>query len=167
MKRASAILLILLAASGCREVPPDTYVEVTGRIFVFNYRTATATFLVTLAKLRPLPEGAVAEAVFEDPRGGGDIIVKQKIWHRLDKIAIESPPVFCVVKDRPYGFAVHIRAAGGVKMQTIEGTVVSSLDQDILPDLPLVEGNGYTPNPKLAGQPSGKFLLKNDNKCRK
>ena len=156
MKRAAASLcLALLLAAGCREVAPESYVELTGRIFIFNYRVATATYVVTLNKLRPLPEGAIADTQFDDPRGTGRIRVTQKVWPKLDKIVIESPPVFCIVKDKPYKFSIVLSDAGGAPLQKLEGAVVSSLDQTVLPDVPLVVGNAYTPNPALKGRTDG------------
>jgi hypothetical protein len=166
MKRATAfVLTALLSASGCREIAPSDYAELTGKIFVFNYRVATATYVVTLGKLRPLPEGAVAETWFDDPRGGDAIVVTQKIWPKLEKIAIESPPVFCIVKDRPYKFSIVLKSVGGAELQRLEGAVVSSLDQTVLPDVPLVVGNAYEPNPELIGRPNGKFPEKAAVNC--
>jgi hypothetical protein len=166
MKRATFVLLMLLFASACREIPPEAYVELTGRIFVFNYRVATATYVLTLGKLRPLPEGAVAETRFDDPRGGDAIVVTQKIWPKLEKIAIESPPVFCIVKDKPYAFSIVLKSADGAELQRLEGAVVSSLDQTVLPDVPLVVGNAYEPNPELQGRPDGKFPEKAAVNCQ-
>ncbi len=157
MKHAAAsLLLTLLFAAGCREVPQDAYVELTGRIFVFNYRVATATYVITLGKLRPIPEGAMVETRFDDPRGGNALTLSEKIWPKLEKIAIESPPVFCIVKDRPYKFSIVIRDASGAELQRLDGAVTSSLDQTVLPDIPLVVGNAYEPNPDLVGHPDGK-----------
>ena len=157
MNRAGfSLLLTLLSATGCREIPNDAYVELTGKIFVFNYRVATATYVVTLGKLRPLPEGAIVETRFDDPRGGAPLIVMEKIWPKLEKIAIESPPVYCIVKGRPYSFTIVIKDAAGTELQKLEGGVTSSLDQTVLPDVPLVVGNAYEPNPDLIGHPNGK-----------
>ncbi len=164
MNRAAAALLLLLAA-GCREVAPDTYVELTGRIFVFNYRVATATYVITLGKLRPIPEGAVVETRFDDPRGGPPLTTAEKIWPKLEKIAIESPPVFCIVKGRPYNFSIVIKDAAGAELQKLEGAVTSSLDQTVLPDVPLVVGNAYEPNPDLIGHPDGKSPENPAAKC--
>jgi hypothetical protein len=165
MKRAAAVFLTLLSAAGCREVPRDAYVELTGKIFVFNYRVATATYVVTLGKLRPIPEGAVVETVFDNPRGGDPLTVTEKIWPKLEKIAIESPPMFCIVKDRPYNFSIVIKDAAGAELQKLSGAVTSSLDQSVLPDVPLVVGNAYAPNPDLVGHPDGKNPEKAAVKC--
>ena len=168
MKRAAALVLMaLLAVSGCREIPADAYVEMTGRIFVFNYRLATATYVVTLGKLRPLPEGAVVETRFDDPRGGDAILVTQKVWPKLEKIAIESPPVFCIVKDRPYAFSIVLFSADGAELQRLQGSVVSSLDQTVLPDRPLVVGPAYEPNPEVQGRADGKLPEQEHAKCNK
>jgi hypothetical protein len=167
MKRAAIALLALFSVSGCREIAPETYAELTGKIFVFNYRVATATYVVTLGKLRPLPEGAFAETRFDDPRGGDAIFVTQKIWPKLEKIAIESPPVFCIVKDRPYKFSIVIKDAAGAELQRLEGAVTSSLDQTVLPDVPLVVGNAYEPNPELKGRPDGKLPEKAAVNCNR
>ena len=56
--KAIAVLgLSALLIAGCqREM--EKMVEVTGHMFVFNYRVATATYLVTLRKTSPIPDGA-------------------------------------------------------------------------------------------------------------
>ena len=168
MNRAAVFsLLTLLSAAGCREVPSDAYVELTGKLFVFNYRVATATYVITLGKLRPVPDGAVVETRFDNPQGGDPLRLSEKIWPKLEKIAIESPPVFCIIKDRPYKFSIIIKDAAGAQLQKIEGAVTSSLDQTVLPDVPLVVGNAYAPNPDLAGHPDGKNPEKAAVKCDK
>ena len=167
MNRAASFLLTLALAAGCREVPPDAYVELTGKIFVFNYRVATATYVITLGKLRTIPEGALVETRFDNPRGGDPLTLTEKIWPKLEKIAIESPPVFCIVKGRPYGFSIIIRDAAGTQLQKLDGAVTSSLDQTVLPDIPLVVGNAYEPNPDLVGHPDGKNPEKAAVKCNK
>jgi hypothetical protein len=165
MKRTAFYLTALLSLTGCREVPPQDYVELTGRIFVFNYRVATATYVITLGKLRPIPEGASVETRFDNPQGGDPLTLNEKIWPRLEKIAIESPPVFCILKDRPYKFSIVIKDAAGAELQKLDGAVVSSLDQTVLPDVPLVVGNAYEPNPDLVGHPDGKNPEKAAVKC--
>lgn len=165
MKRAAALMLTFLAAAGCREVPPDAYFELTGKLVVFNYRVATATYVITLGTLRPIPNDAVLETAFDDPRGGDPMVVTEKIWPMLNKISIESPPVFCIVKDRQYRFVIVIKDGSGNGLQKLEGTLTSSLDQTVLPDVPLVVGNAYEPNPDLAGRLDGKSPQRAAVKC--
>ena len=159
--RRSLLLVLLagiLALTACRETGGQgEYFEITGKLFVFNYRVARATYLVVLMPLQPMREGETAVATFENPAGGEPIVVRQKIWPQLEKTSIESPPLRCIVKDKPYAVTIRIEGADGTVMQTIETTMASSQDQDVLPDRPLVVGPFYTPNPDLAGHPDGKL----------
>ena len=150
--------IALLALAACRDAGGEGEdFAISGKLFVFNYRVATATYLVTLKPLGPVRDGDVAVATFEDPAGGAPIVVRSKIWPKLEKTAIESPPLRCVRKGRPYAVTIRIEDAAGTVRQTIETTMTSSEDQDLLPDRPLVVGPVYTPNPELAGRPDGKL----------
>lgn len=159
MKRRLAVCVALTAMflnGGCREHKADEYVALTGKVFIFNYRIAEATYVVTLGKLQPLADGSMALATFENPAGGKPLTVNQKIWPQGEKIVLESPPLACVRKNRAYGIMILIVDSSGGELQRIETTLTSSLDQDVLPDKPLVVGPVYTPNPELAGNPGGK-----------
>ena len=154
-------MLLGLALSGCRESGGEgEFFKISGRLFVFNYRVATATYLVTLQPLRPMDATQTAVASFEDPAGGAAIVVRQKVWPQLAKLTLQSPPLQCVKKDRPYAVSIRIEGAGGALKQLIETTMASSQDQSVLPDRPLVVGPFYAPNPELAGHPGGR--LEND-----
>jgi hypothetical protein len=160
MRKLSLALVVLgmLGVSACRESGGEgEYFRIDGKIFVFNYRVATATYLVNLAPLRPVEEGQTAVVSFEDPAGGGPLVVRQKIWPKMPKTTIESPPLRCVVKDRPYAISIRIEGPDGSVRQTIETTLASVDDQSILPDKPLVVGPLYTPNPELKGNPGGEL----------
>lgn len=147
-----------LVASACRDSGGEgEYFALGGKIFVFNYRVATATYLVNLVPLQPVEEGQTAVVSFEDPAGGEPLVVRQKIWQRMAKTTIESPPLRCVVKDRPYAIKIRIEGPDGSVRQSIETTLASVDDQSILPDRPLVVGPLYTPNPELKGHPDGKL----------
>jgi hypothetical protein len=164
MRKVIAAIIVLFAAS-CRDRPDDGYIELSGRIFVFNYRVATATYVVTFSKLQQIPDGATMLTVFDNPAGGAAVEVRQKIWPKMAKIAVQSPPVFCIVKDKPYAFNSALIGPDGTRLQEISGTVISSLDQTVLPDRPLVVGPFYTPNPELEGNPSGKLPGREVIKC--
>lgn len=166
MSRLACLIIGLALLSGCRETATDKYLELTGRIFVFNYRVATATYVVTFSKSRPIPEGSTMRTVFDNPAGGAEIEVTQKVWPKMEKVAVESPPVFCIVKDKPYAFTASLLGPDGRSLQEISGTVISDLDQTVLPDRPLVIGPVYTPNPELKGNPSGKLPGKELVECR-
>lgn len=159
------MLLAMLMVGACRDTGGEgEYFEIAGKLFVFNYRVATATYLVNLRPLQPMREGEMAVASFENPAGGEPIVVRQRIWPNLEMTTIESPPLRCVVKDRPYQVSIRIEGPDGSVIQTIETTMTSSEDQAMLPDRPLVVGPLYTPNPDLAGRPDGK-LPGDDEPC--
>jgi hypothetical protein len=161
MPRAAAfgaVVLAALALGACRESGgKDDYFAISGRLFEFNYRMAAATYVVTLDPLKPVQEGQVAVVSFDNPAGGAPIVVRQKIWPKLPHVTLESPPLTCVTKDRPYHVAIRIEGPDGALLQTLDTTITSSLDQSILPDRPLVVGPEYELNPDLAGHPDGKL----------
>lgn len=160
-RRASLALALsaaMLALGSCRDSSSDSErFKFVGRLFVFNYRVATATYLVNLEPLGPVEDGQTAVATFEDPAGGDPIVVRRKIWPKMARTTIESPPIRCVVKNRPYAVSVAIEDASGKVVQTLTTTMKSDVDQTVLPDVPLVVGSGYTPNPALAGHPGGRI----------
>lgn len=152
---ASFLLLVPLLVGACRD--NGKLFEISGRLMVFNYRVAKVTYLVTLNPIQPIGEGQMAVTTFENPAGGEPLVVRQKLFPEHKKVTIESPPLECVVKDRPYKVSIRIEGRGGALLQEIETTMVSSQDQSMLPDRPMVVGPGYDPNPELAGHPDGKL----------
>lgn len=152
----AALLCVFGAAGGCRDSSDGARFELDGKIFVFNYRVATATYLVNIKSAGPTTEGLAAAVSFENPAGGDPISVTEKIWPNVTRTTIHSPPVFCIVKDRPYAVAIRIEDASGKELQRIDTTITSSQDQSLLPDKPLVVGPWYTPNPGDVEAPGNK-----------
>lgn len=150
MKRALLILLPLaLLLTACqRETGPDP-LKLTGKMFVFNYRLAYATYLVTLEQTEPLPEGSTVKAEFENPAGGAPLTLERRIFPNLPRVVLESPDITCVKKDRPYKVTVAVVGPDGKRLQTLETQVTSNVDQSILPAKPLVVGPGYDKNPDV------------------
>jgi hypothetical protein len=146
-----AIALVSILLPGCQRETDGKLVELTGRIFVFNYRVATANYLVTLRKLGPLPEGSTAVAEFENPKGGETLTTREKIFAVDEKIAIQSPHLQCVRKDHPYAVTIRILGSSGEVLQEIETSITSDVDQTVLPTKPLVIGPGYEANPEVFG----------------
>ncbi|KJF74292.1 hypothetical protein [Agrobacterium arsenijevicii] len=142
-------VVALLGLSACQRDEPRDVAKISGRMFVFNYRVAIATYLVTLQRIAPIRDGSTLEATFENPRGGLDLTTKDKIFPKDEKIAVQSPPVECVKQDRPYKVTIRIKGPEGDILQTIETTIRSDTDQSLLPAKPLVVGPLYTPNPEV------------------
>lgn len=138
-----ALLVFLLAGCGQNE---DPKVEFAGGGFVFNYRQAEVTYGFVARIKGEAPEGSVLEAVFEDPAGGPQIVLRQKVLPTRRSYKFETPPVAGVRKDRDY--QVELRLLGG---EEPPGTVIaqnarsyrSQLDGSILPERPLAVGPGY------------------------
>ena len=84
----------LALAASCRDSGKGgEYFVLDGKLFVFNYRVATATYLVNIKAVKPVGEGQVAVVSFEDPAGGAAIVVREKIWPATSKTTINSPPI--------------------------------------------------------------------------
>lgn len=154
---AAMVVIAALALGACRDSGADKLFEISGRLFEFNYRLGVATYVVTLNPLRPMGEGQVAEVDFENPAGGAPLLVTQKIWPKMRHITLTSPPLTCVVKDRPYAVAIRIKDKDGALLQKLDTTLISTQDQTDLPDAPLVTGSRYELNPALAGHPDGRL----------
>lgn len=147
--RFCAFILAFAVIGGCQREADEKLVELSGRIFIFNYRVATASYLVTLRKTGRIPEGSIAEAVFENPQGGDALAIREKIFAIDDRITLESPHLHCVMKDRAYAVTIRILDQSGKLLQQIDTSITSDLDQTVLPSKPLVIGPGYEPNPEV------------------
>lgn len=151
----AALVIGLFGTTGCQREDLAEPLKLSGKVFIFNYRVAEATYVVTLARNGPLPEPSFVETTFENPAGGPPLVTRSKIFSFWDKVSLESPPVRCVVKDRPYAISIRILDGSDKVLQTIETTLTSSLDQTIMPGKALVVGPGYAPNPEAYGSKGG------------
>jgi hypothetical protein len=163
MKGRFLMLAFALLLGGCQR-PASDFFELNGRIFVFNYRLAYATYLITLQRMKPVEEGMRLVASFQNPAGGENLVVERKIFPAQEKISIESPHIECVRKDRPYAVKIDIFDAEGRLVQSVETTVTSDLDESILPKEPLVSGPAYDRNEK-AVDASGKITMRDTAAC--
>ena len=149
MRHALEVLAFLaLLAAGCSPDDPNApYLEVAGGGFIFNYRIGEAHYGLVLAQKRALPDGAIIEAILENPDGGEPYRLRQVLRGPSRRIVFDSPPVRGVVKDRPYKVTVRVLdEEGAAELQRIETSLTSNLDQTVLPDRPLTLGPGYRRN---------------------
>lgn len=161
---AAMTLLLLALAAGCQRESKGIYLEISGRIFVFNYRVATANYLVTLRRVAPIPEGSRVQAEFEDPRGGAPLVASEPLFAIDDRVSLTSPFLSCVRKDRPYKVHVRLVDSTGALLQEIETSVTSDVDQSVMPGKPLVVGPVYTPNPDVF-KPDGSMDDRRTESC--
>lgn len=142
-------LLAAAAIAGCqRDSGPDP-LKLTGKMFVFNYRLAYATYMITLNRTEPVPDGCTVVATFENPAGGNPLRLERKLFPKLDKVVLESPDITCVKKQRPYAVTIEVKGPDGASLQKLETTVTSDIDQDVMPAKALVEGPAYDKNPEV------------------
>lgn len=161
---AALLLALAIALSACTDTARTGYLDLTGRVFIFNPRLATATYVVTLAIRKAPPAGAQVVAVFENPAGGDALRLEQSVRDGQTLVSLESEPLQCVKKGRPYAVAVTLLDAAGKELQRLETSITSTLDQSVLPPAPLVVGPGYEPNPALQ-ETSGKQAMQNRMQC--
>lgn len=165
MRNLTAILcLIAFTLAACTDEARTSYLDLQGRVFIFNPRLATATYVVSLAIRKAPPAGARVVAVFDNPAGGDALRIEQKLRDGQTQVALESEPLQCVRKGRPYKFSVTLLGADGAKLQRLESSITSTLDQSVLPPAPLVIGPGYEPNPALE-ETAGKDAMRNRINC--
>lgn len=143
------LLLAVAALAGCQRETNSDILKLTGKMFVFNYRLAYATYMITLSKTEPVPEGSTVVATFENPAGGPPLTMERKLFAKLDKVVLESDDITCVRKEQPYAVTIKVKGPDGTILQTLETTVTSNLDQSILPAKALVIGPGYDKNPEV------------------
>ncbi|MBL8791330.1 MAG: hypothetical protein JNM45_12600 [Rhizobiales bacterium] len=154
--------LVTLAA--CTDENRISYLDLQGRVFIFNPRLATATYVVTLAVRKAPPAGSKAVATFDNPAGGEPLRSEQKVRDGQARIDFESEPLQCVRKGRTYHFSVTLFDAAGKELQTVKSEITSTLDQSILPPAPLVIGPAYEKNPALE-ETTAKDALRQRQKC--
>jgi hypothetical protein len=165
MKRAWWLMAFLLAGTACRNSGEGDYVRLAGNVFIFNYRIAEASYVVSLQRLRELPKGTELVATFENPLDGSSLVTRRPVFPGSSNIAVESDPVDCIAKGKPYSFRIELLHENK-SLQILEGKIKSTLSSDVLPERPLVIGPGYERNPALT-ENSGKIqeALKN-SKCK-
>lgn len=143
-------LLFLLAACNGEDA---RHLEITGGGFIFNYRLGEAHYGLVAEAARPLPEGAVVTARFEDPAGGPEIVVSQKAGPRQLRFVFDTPPLRGIVRDRDYSVVLTVsEGPQGEVIERQEKRFRSQLDQSVLPEGPLTIGPGYHRPPPQAGE---------------
>ncbi|WP_426231822.1 hypothetical protein [Pararhizobium sp. DWP3-4] len=146
---AATLLAVMAVLPACqRETGPDP-LQLTGKMFIFNYRLAYATYMITLTKTEQVADGSTVVATFEDPSGGPPLTLDRKLFPTLDKIVLESPDVTCVKRQKPYAVTIEVKGPDGTILQTLKTSVISNLDQDIMPAEALVVGPAYDKNPDV------------------
>ena len=152
---ASIVILALLFAVGwaTRHDPADKPVlEILGGGFIFNYRIADIHYGFTAVVRRPLESGSIIEARFEDPAGGEELVVRERVSPMTDRYSFRSPPVRGVEAGKPY--RVEIRVFDRRETAELWSTTrqfASQIGDSNMPQMPLTIGPGYAKNPDTDG----------------
>lgn len=145
-RRVAGLVLMLGLLAGCGE--EGDYLKISGGGFLFNYRIAEATCEVVAEPLRAMPEGATLEAHFQNPAGGEDLVVKQKVFAAQRRLAVTSPPLKGIAAGKEYKVALALIDGDGKTLEMHEKSFKATIDQSVLPDKPLTVGPGYAKNPE-------------------
>jgi hypothetical protein len=147
-----AVLLALLLAIGfATRIDPASrpVIEVLGGGFIYNYRIAEVKYGLTAVVRQPLESGSIIEARFEDPGGGPDLVVSQRVSPMTNQYTLESPPVRGVEAERPYAVTVRVLDRLGTReLFSQTQHYRSQIDDKVVPDAPLTIGPGYHRNPQ-------------------
>lgn len=147
-----AALLTVLFAIGWmtrQDITDDSYLQFLGGGFMFNYREGEVFYGFTAEVVRPLANGSIIEARFEDPRGGPPHVVTERVSTMTNRYSLRSPPVRGVEADKPYHVAIRIYDREGKELiwQT-ERDYTSQISDSVVPEKPLTIGPGYHRNPE-------------------
>ena len=124
------------------------YLQILGGGFVYNYRVNDVYYGFTAKVVRPVPVGTIIEAAFEDPSGGPDVVVRERMGRMTTRYALRTPPLKGIVKDRPYKVSIRLLQSDGTEpIWQTSREYRSNIDEDVMPDGPLTTGPGYTPAP--------------------
>lgn len=152
---ACLVLLAVLFAAGwlTRKDPAEKpLLDILGGGFIFNYRIADIHYGFTAVVQRPLESGSVIEARFEDPGGGNELVVRERVSPMTNRYSIHSPPVRGVEAGHPY--KVEIRVLDRLEAEELWSTtfeVTSQVGDENMPRKPLTIGPGYARNPQAGG----------------
>lgn len=143
----SLVLLAVLMAIGwaTREDPANKPpLKILGGGFMFNYRIADVHYGFTAAIQRPLPAGSIIEAEFEDPAGGPNHVVRERVEVRASRYTLRSPPIRGVEAGKDYHVEVRLKTRGDEAVLWSDRLAFRSQVSDaVAPDAPLTVGPGY------------------------
>jgi hypothetical protein len=153
MVTAGVALVAVLFAVGwaTRQNPADKpMLNILGGGFIFNYRIADIYYGFTAVVQRPLESGSIIEARFENPAGGKELVVRERVSPMTNRYVFRSPPVRGVEAGRPY--KVEVRVLDRLETGELWSTrldFASQISDRNMPDKPLTIGPGYHSNPGI------------------
>lgn len=150
----AAVAVLFAIGWATREDRSDSpYLHISGGGFIFNYRNAEAYYGFTAEVARPVENGAILEASFDDPAGGPPIVVRERLTTMTRRYAVRTPPLRGIEAGKPYKVSIKVYDRQGQSLiwQT-ERSYVSQVGDEVLPEAPLTVGPGYHQPEGLSGE---------------
>ncbi len=122
-------------SSGCgRAAERAELFRLDGKLFVFNYRVATASYLVNLVPVQPVDERPERGRLVRGSGRRRTIVVRHRRYGRsCRRPRSRAPPSSASSRTGPIAVSIAIEGADGTIRQKIDTTITSTLDQTILP----------------------------------
>jgi hypothetical protein len=143
MKIRFMLLVLSITLGGCGS---GDYVRIAGGGISFNYRYSQAYMVVIAEQRRPMPEGAMVQALFDVPGSTNRAIVQLPVMEGKLTYKLQTEPLMGFTKGGTYKVSLALVGADGKTIESHDTTYVSDEDQSTLPSKPLVEGLEFTPH---------------------
>jgi len=128
------------------------FLQISGGGFIFNYRNAEAFYGFTAEVLRPVENGAILEATFEDPAGGNPYVVTDRLTAMTTIYSLRTPPLQGIAAHKPYNVSIKVYDRQHAKLiWETQRSYSSQLGDEMMPEHPLTVGPGYHRPKALAG----------------
>lgn len=140
--RNAGIALVSLVVLGAALIPAadsssanKPYLTVKGEGFVFNYRNADAFMLFHVVPQKPIPTDSLLEVYFEDPAGGDDILVSERVGSHIKNFGIRSPNLTEIKADQPYQVRLKLYQHGSNRFMWDHAfTIQSDISRKSMPE---------------------------------
>ncbi len=141
-----ALSLFLLLGCGDNQ-KPKSYVQFLGGGLTFNYRYSKASMVVVIRRVSPMNEGSKFVALFEIPGETAPQRIEVANNPNALDFKFESKALRGIKKDVPLHVSILAIDEKGIQLDEIKKQFVSDVDQDSLPNKPLMNPNspGYVP----------------------
>ncbi len=139
-------LLLLIVAALMSACGSGDYVRIAGGGIAFNYRYSQAFMILIAEQRRPLPAGAMVQALFDVPDSTSRAIVQLPVMEGKLTYKLQTEPLLGFTKGGNYKVTLALIGADGKTIESHDTVYTSDEDQSTLPKKPLVEGLEFTPH---------------------
>ena len=117
---------------------------IAGGGFIYNYRVSEVFYGFTAMVAKPVSNGSLLVAEFEDPGGGPPMVVETRVNARSNRYGMRSPRVEGVIAHKPYRVSIRLYDRTRTELLWSDEKIYSArISDDVVPDQPLTVGPGY------------------------